>query len=148
MSIALILLFILYEFFDRPSQDFLSINIINIIDKRDYKIISLSLENNSTKNTKGLLLLLLGLEASEIKENATYYQFKNFSLFNSTTIILSPSERKKLDFNISSKFLNNTKRFVFIYDKDLSDNSINNYDYLALRRERTVWVQVWIDLRS
>ncbi|MGQ9597114.1 MAG: hypothetical protein ACUVQY_09910 [Thermoproteota archaeon] len=141
-SISLILLFIVYELLEAPSKDFILIKTVNFKEEYHEAFITLVLKNNSSKRHEGFLVTLLGYEDSVVAENITHYRFDDFKTLDFNILMLNPGEEKELTLTI--KIDTEVKRIIMLYSYDSNLAFYTGYAPIAIRKERTVWVQNWL----
>lgn len=143
MSFSLIILFVIYEFSEAPSQGFLTMKIISFNEKEHTASLTLFLSNDSSGKREGFLIVLLGYRDSRVSENTTCYWFADFKTLNFSVLTLDPGEEKRLDLNLTLD--SEVKRIVVAYCCDSGDSiRTDRYVQLVLRRDVTVWVQTWV----
>ncbi len=143
MSSFLILLFIAYELLESPSRDFVSMKIVSYKEGQQGVSITLSISNNSSSKSEGVLLVMLGYADSTVYENSTSYSFAGFEIVDHSVVQVLPREEKTVKIDLSPNA--GAKRILALYCLNpgfLSE--INDYDTIVVRRSEALWVQTWI----
>lgn len=143
MSSFLILLFIAYEFSESPPRDFVSMKIIGYEEGQQSVSINLSISNNSSRKSEGILLIMLGYGNSTVYENSIFYRFSGFRVFNCSVIQILPREEKILKISLTPGL--GVKRILAVYCLDPSfPLETNSYNPIVLRKDEALWVQTWV----
>lgn len=143
MSSFLILLFIAYEFSESPPRGFVSMKITSYEEGQQGVSINLSISNNSSRKSEGVLLIMLGYDDSTVYENSTFYCFSGFKVFNHSVIQILPREEKILKIGLIPSF--GVKRILAVYCLNPSfPSETNSYDPIVIRKDEALWVQTWI----
>lgn len=143
MSSFLILLFIAYEFSESLPRGFVSMKIIGCEEDQQGVSINLSISNNSSRKSEGVLFIMLGYDDSTVCENNTFYSFTGFKVFNHSVIQILPREEKVIKIGLMPGF--GVKRILAVYCLNPSFLSgTNSYDLIVIRKDEALWVQTWI----
>jgi hypothetical protein len=105
--------------------------------------ITLSISNNSSRKSEGVLFIMLGYNDSTVFENDTFYGFARFKVFNHSVIQILPREEKILKIGLIPGF--GVKRILAVYCLNSSSPyETNSYDPIVIRKDEVLWVQTWI----